>query len=253
MSLFLDTGPFFCCHENALRDPGHFRGTVLACAVGLLFVLSRVTSAATVDVEITGVINFHSANTPTGYWDGTVTNGTPYTFSLQFDSLALDSDPDPTRGVYDSSGVPFQLSISFGDYIFTTTGNTVTVWNDFFNGVSTQDGIFFSNLNAFTQNGLSLTQNGIQTNFFFSNTSFLSSDSLSEVKTYPLADFSQTYMVVSGSFNNGNGIQTATLQGTIDSFIVTVPEPGTWILMGIGTVMLFATQRFRRTRKILRA
>jgi hypothetical protein len=250
--LFLDTGPFFCCHENALRDQGHFRGTALACAFGLLFALARVTSAATVDVEISGVINFHSANTPTGYWDGTVTNGTPYTFSLQFDSLTPDTNPDPTSGVYNSSGAPFQLSISFGDYVFTTTGNTVTVWNDFFNGTTTQDGIFFSNLNAFTQNGLSLSQNGIQTNFFFSNTSFLSSDSLSEVKTYPLTDFSQTYMLVSGSFNNGNGIQTATLQGTIDSFVV-VPEPATWILMGIGAVMLFGAQQFRRKRKTLRA
>lgn|GEM_PF-2467755 len=252
MRLFLDTEPFFCCHENALRDQGHLRGTALAYVFGLLFAFARVTSAATVDVEISGVINFHSANTPTGYWDATVTNGTPYTFSLQFDSLTPDTNPDPTSGVYNSSGAPFQLSISFGDYVFTTTGNTVTVWNDFFNGTTTQDGIFFSNLNAFTQNGLSLSQNGIQTNFFFSNTSFLSSDSLSEVKTYPLTDFSQTYMVVSGSFNNGNGIQTATLQGTVDSFVV-VPEPATWMMMGIGMVMLFGTQRFRRKRKILRA
>jgi hypothetical protein len=212
-----------------------------------------MTSAATVDVEISGVIDFHSANAPTGYWDGTVANGTPYTFSLQFNSLTPDTDSDPTSGVYNSSGAPFQLSISVGDYVFTTTGNTVTVWNDFFNGVTTQDGIFFSNLNAFTQNGLTLNQNGIQTNFFFSNTSFLTSDSLSQVKTYPLADFSQTYMVVSGSFNNGNGIQTATLQGTIDSFIVTVPEPATWILTGIGTVMLFGAQRFLWKRKVLRA
>jgi hypothetical protein len=230
-----------------LKARGFYRGIAVSFAFGLIFALSRVMSAATVDVEISGVINFHSANAPTGYWDSTVMNGTHYTFSLQFDSLATDTDSDPTIGTYNSSGVPFQLSISFGDYVFTTTGNTVTVWNDFFNGTSTQDGIFFSNLNAFTQNGLSLTQNGIQTNFFFSNTSFLSSDSLSQVQTYPLSDFSQTYMLISGSFNNGNGIQTATVQGTIDSFVV-VPEPSSWVMFSLGAAALFSTQRFRRKR-----
>ena len=233
-----------------MKVQGYNQGLVLFFCVLLVLAFQRIGAAATVNVQVSGVLNFHSANTPTGYWDGTVANGTPYTFSLQFNSLTPDTDSDPTIGTYDSSGIPFQCTIAFGDYTFTTTGTTVTIWNDFLNGASTQDGIFFSNLNGFTQNGLSLTQNGIQTNFFFNNTSFLSSDSLSQVQTYPLPDFSQTYMVVSGSFNNGNGLQTATVQGTVDSFAVTaVPEPSIAALIVAGSTVCIVAQRLRRRRR----
>src|ERR1700680_1832449 len=154
----------------------------LFCALGLIAAWQSSVSANTMTVQITGTINGHTPNqTGGGFWDASVFDGQTYTFSLQFDSLAPDSDSDPTVGMYDSSGASFQCSIKFGNYTFTTSGTIVKVYNDFFNGTTTQDGFFFFNENAFTQNGLSLTPNAIQTNFFFANTSFLSSDSLSGV------------------------------------------------------------------------
>jgi hypothetical protein len=215
----------------------------------LIFAFQGSARADTMTIQITGLINFHSANAPVGYWDATVQNGAPYIFTLTYDSLATDADAfDPTRGTYNSSA-PYQLSISFGDYTFSNTGTTVTVLNDANLGGPPQDVFAFSNLNAFTQNSLSLSQNGIQTNLFFSNTSFLNSDSLSEVKTYPLTDFSSSQMIVSGFFNNGSGFQTATVQGTIDSFIV-VPEPSVASLLLAGAAFAVLGSRFRRHSRV---
>jgi PEP-CTERM motif-containing protein len=235
-----------------LKVQGHSKG--LPSLIGALLVVAfqLSASAATVDVEVSGVINFHSASTSGGgYWDGTVvTNVTPYTFSLQFDSLAVDTNSDPTIGTYNSSGVPFQCSISFGDYVFTNTGTLVSVFNDALLGPpQPQDGFSFSNLNGFTQNGLTMSQGGISTQLLTFNTSLLNSDSLSEVKTLPVTDFTSRQMVVSGFFNNGSGNLPATVQGTIDSFLVTVvPEPSTWAMLGVGAVLLLGGQRLRRPR-----
>src|ERR1700730_10070842 len=202
-------------------------------------------SANTMNIQITGKVTSHSPNN--GFWDGTVMDGvTPYTFSLQFDSNAIDANSDPTIGNYVSSGAPFQCSITFGDYTFTTTGTFVNVYNDALFGGPPTDAFVFGNQNTFTQNGLTLMAGGVQTDFFFSNNSFLNSDSLSEVKTYPLADFSQAYLFLSGTYNTN---QQAQIGGNVDSFVVsTIPEPSTWAMLGVGAVLLLGGQRLRRPR-----
>jgi hypothetical protein len=63
------------------------------------------------------------------------------------------------------------------------------------------------------------------------------------------ANFLVPYQTIIADFiaNPGTATATDTFAGTLDVTVSSVPEPGTFVLIGLGLVAIGASKKFRRT------
>lgn len=102
----------------------------------------------------------------------------PFTFSVGYDDEAVDEDPSPLLGVYETPGA--YVVLTFGNFFFWTANSEVRIWHGY-GGVP--EGISFGNEDGFAQHGLLVAPYRLYAffpNFFWHTPGF--DDSIAQVQ-----------------------------------------------------------------------
>ena len=220
---------------------------LLAASAWLLFVTCLGVKTAHADLfrwTVTGNIESMSS----GFWDGSVTLGTPITMTTLFDSTTAPFFTESGRSLY----VAQSMAISFGDYVFTPPPSLDphayflgVIDNQTF-GPNVADGYQFANISG-VQYGLSEV-NG-QGFLLSSNTSLLNSTSLPVQAFSPSVFDVQSNITLQGYLTPGDYstyqyVNTDHVSTTVEA----VPEPSNALvtLLAIGGVAIFFITRRRQ-------
>jgi len=206
--------------------------SILVFATLLLSV--PLAQAVPITIEITG--NITSVGGDVGSIPSTIYAGVSFTGTYTYDSLTLDSDPDPHRGIY-VHDAPYGLSIILGGYEFKTAPNHTGNFEMQISDDSSVNGVW-DYYAVGSDQIISVPSSGFTTNYISwglgdSTHTALSSDALPVIAPV-LTNWDRNVLTISGSGEHGLSIKGTVTQA--------VPEPLTGVLMLIG--LLF----FRRRR-----
>ncbi len=137
-----------------------------------------------------------------------------------------------------ASAPAFSLNTSANQYILTLdvtaiTGGTLQVGAFFFNGNSASQGNLLTNELGASKGGLNITAPGVYT---------LNMDALAAANGLTTAEAWKGDLYYTGSAAG----QSVTFSEFEANGAQVVPEPSTYLLMGVGVFMLFAIRKFRR-------
>lgn len=215
--------------------------TALIIAAGAL--LSGSADATPMRWTETGSIDTKSQN----FWDSSVTSGTPFTITIDFDSTAIDQDIGTGRGFYDAVT---SASLSLGNYTFSlsspVTANDVIIYDNYLFGPDLRDAYSYLMYDsASPQKGLhNIAMQGF---LISSNLQLLSSDALA-IQQFPVSAFDGQKNCSFQADDSSNAYVFA--NGTVMNYTVTtVPEPSTAMFGVVGVFGLWV----RRIRKSNRA
>lgn len=159
----------------------------------------------------------------------------PYRLSVEFDPAALDTDPSPTLGIYETEGATVRLE--FGGYVFETSNSEVRVWS----GEKGFYGFTCGNEDAFSAHGLNVGPYAIYLSILdAAHPSLAPTDVLKWVRSDALASVGAPYFFLANQDYLDRGPDPIRIQGGVDTLRVeanAVPEPRTWLLWLGGLVL----------------
>lgn len=215
----------------------------------ILFVaLSVLLSIVHLDSAQAGPITFKFKGSvesffidPLDPFGGTLGIGTPFIGAFTFDSAAPDAIQSPAVGSYSMFGTPFEMEVFFGTNAFNV------VANEFLNiGVANNIGEGIDQYTVLAQQGIPGGLNdylSMQLFFEDSTGSVFGSDDL--VLTPPdLSLFTMASFFLDGVQTFNDTVFQFQVQGQID--VLTVPEPGTALLIVTGMAAIVFNRRRQR-------
>ena len=220
----------------------------LALAAGLTSFAGNA-KAQTERLTFSGTLTNITSTSP--FWNG-ISNGTSFTMTGYYD-LTPNTTYSYTGGAqYLWTNQNYDLSASFGAYVFSMNNPSIEMQNNSsgrFSGFTLGNGSYFSSggLDVNSGNGL---QAGIISDALYGISPVVSAASLTSITnnysiTNPPYGLYARFSL-SGTFNSG--ADSASVQGAVTSYSVqSVPEPSTYVLFGIGALVLVVIYRRNRT------
>ena len=206
-------------------------------AIGLVLPFAHI-HAQQKRVILTGTLNQVISTSP--FWTN-LEAGDEFTLTVNYDTSYTTSTP--TEEITEYHWLSQSMTAEFGDYVFTSPSHDIGVRV----GVNYPEGFSFMGTSYFSAHGLEIHPGGGIQAGLLTWSDVVTSFSLLELeKGTPASTFNviNQFGIYNALFNGGRDFATAS--GVITGMRVeTIPEPSTWLLVGIGAICL-GCATFRR-------
>ena len=225
------------------------KSTILASALSLFIALH--SSGAQTIVSFVGEVTAFSDDrlNTTAFWDSSVALGGQIYVSISYPDSPTPSDTNPASdiGFYPLTSPTSTFTLGVGNYTFTPTAYSVTIWEGDGMPGGQDDAYFVGDSPTYSQNGLSGISHSVELQ---SSTNPAGNPNFLSFVLGPASGLGfdvKRLITISGTYDDGFGLQSASVSGTVDTIqIGVVPEPSTTALLISGIALAAALRRRKK-------